>query len=791
MKKYNITLTTLFVLLLTCLLCLIACNTTPDDPCKNGHNYVDNVCTVCKAEHPCKNGHSYVNNVCSVCKAEHPCKNGHSYVSGTCSVCQTTDPNYVPPVDDPCKNGHTYVNGVCSVCQNVDPCKDGHNYVDNVCTVCNGEHPCKNGHDYVDGICSVCQLFNPQLPHSNHSYSKVVDGNTFKMVCPCGDYLTGYRIQFVYAEDGSQAEDGIEVSWVGANGVAHTAQTDDFGYVEVLTLTEKSYKITVKESTLPVINGVEYKYNSNEFSTQTDGIGLIIPLMEIHEPLEKNEIAVQTGVTSDGWQISTSYYCYTIDLNNTYVATINSATDKVWFLVNNEGFGKYTIDATMASELNVTIDRYYGTLYYITPTPDENVDKSQHNKLTYKVVYTDATQTSMFCISVENATSYPVKIPFTVNVTYQAEDQNITASTMVTPTHFQTQTSQHVYYTTERGTDALIENFANSLVPIGIEKWADVEGSVIKDLTADQLTTLQLRDGFYYTSDNQLVYVKLKAPSIFDATTLAGFLDYSARFDIYEVTARDEYGCLIRWDNYFGFVQAYAALANSDGLYPLTKEMYDYLQIVATKEHQGVEALLCTYPSQTINWTEGNGSQSSPYVITLGEQTFGNYKMSLVAGGKVYLTLNGNMDVALTFNSNVKVTYGETTYNGEFVTVNGSVTVVFETKDGSALDFVVKVEEYNDPYYLQVGENKVEALPNAEIYYEFIAPTAGTYDISASALTVRVTLLTNIATSIEEGVVITDTYSITLTEGQSIYFITQTDMTTDVEFSLYVEQALE
>ena len=45
-----------------------------------------------------------------------PCANGHSFVNGVCGNCGAEDPNY-----DPCADGHDYVNGVCSRCEAEDP----------------------------------------------------------------------------------------------------------------------------------------------------------------------------------------------------------------------------------------------------------------------------------------------------------------------------------------------------------------------------------------------------------------------------------------------------------------------------------------------------------------------------------------------------------------------------------------------------------------------------------------------------------------------------------------------
>lgn len=75
MKK----LTKLFlVVLVICLAlgCFVACD--DDNPCANGHNYQNGVCTVCGAADP------------------NSCTNGHNFKYGTCTVCGATDPDFEP-----------------------------------------------------------------------------------------------------------------------------------------------------------------------------------------------------------------------------------------------------------------------------------------------------------------------------------------------------------------------------------------------------------------------------------------------------------------------------------------------------------------------------------------------------------------------------------------------------------------------------------------------------------------------------------------------------------------------
>lgn len=68
----------LLVVMAICLAlgCLVACD--DDNPCANGHNYQNGVCTVCGAKDP------------------KSCTNGHTFEYGTCKVCGATDPDFQP-----------------------------------------------------------------------------------------------------------------------------------------------------------------------------------------------------------------------------------------------------------------------------------------------------------------------------------------------------------------------------------------------------------------------------------------------------------------------------------------------------------------------------------------------------------------------------------------------------------------------------------------------------------------------------------------------------------------------
>ena len=56
----------------------------PEDPCKDGHDFVDGVCTRCEEPDPDYD----------------PCANGHDFKDGACTRCEEPDPDYVAPTDN-------------------------------------------------------------------------------------------------------------------------------------------------------------------------------------------------------------------------------------------------------------------------------------------------------------------------------------------------------------------------------------------------------------------------------------------------------------------------------------------------------------------------------------------------------------------------------------------------------------------------------------------------------------------------------------------------------------------
>ncbi len=631
-----------------------------------------------------------------------------------------------------------------------------------------------------------------------HNYEKKENGSTFIMECSCGEKKGGFMIQFVY-EDGSTADEGIEVSWIDDSGkTVQTATTNAIGYVEAGELSGESYKISVKESTLPVFESTNYQYNKYAFNEQTNGVGLIIPLFRVYDPtnagaeLDGNKVVTgrpnTSGYTSDVLEI---------ELDKTYLATLNSATDEIWYRVTHKGFGNYEVDATMAGDIAVSIDKYGANMAYIPKFPEtgDDIDKSETNKLGFKVGYPYRESTSTFCFKVPNATSYPVSIPFVITITYKAEDTSVKSTTLVKPTHFETAEEDYVYYYNnerhDEGEDALEERTTPSLIPVaGTQKWKDAEGAVLKNLTQPAYESMtQGADGYYYTG-SQIVLVKLKVTSIFESFTLQSHLqDSNGQLTIYLVTEYDDYERCIRSDNYFGFIQAYSALASEKGVYPLTAEMLEYLEYIAGKEHRRVYELLCTSPVEAKNFTEGNGSEANPYSLDLSDKTFGNYSISIPEGGKVYLNLNtqSSMYVEFEFNSNVKVSVvGYTSYE-DYIAVNGTSTVIFESKDGSAQTCIIGIKEYKDTYYLELGDNEVSAKYGSTMTHVFTATTAGDYDIVVNSQTVTVTVIQGGTPQEITG----GTLPVTLAENETITIEIETELDGETPFTLSILEKID
>ncbi len=642
------------------------------------------------------------------------------------------------------------------------------------------------------GLSIACSLFfaactnqpsssssSEATPHS-HDYSKVEEGFTFKFECSCGDILKGYRIQFIYAEDGSEADSNIEVSWIDKKGNEFTAKTDEFGYVETLKLPEDSYTLSVNESTLPTVGKERYRFNVTDYKEQSNGIGFVIPLFIASEPLDSQTLSLQNSTNSIP---NKEYDSKVIELNKTYFAAFNSSSTILWYSVQNGTFGKYTVDFSFGTDVEIEFYRYFGSVYYLNPIPDKKVETNGNNKFTYKVVYSDVNQNSLLCLKVKKAPSYPVMTFFSVTITYAPEDVNINTSTAISPTHFETEVCDYTYYVKDsRGN--VSELVTSSYKPVsGVPKCSDVDGLVV-DLTEEQQSKMTLRsDGYYYTADNSLVYAKIDAPSIFETSTLASALKDSALagyadFMKYHIFEYNEYECCTRRDDYFGFVQAYALLVNKDGLYPLTEEMKVYLEHMVSSEKHELYEMLCTYSTQSNAWDQGDGTQANPYLLALSETKFGAYRISIPANGKVYVTFSGNAKIVLDYDDTVICSA-----NGEYLAVNGTEIVEFSSKDGSAVNFYLSIDKYDDPSILEIGENEVIARPKEELIYKFTAPAQGTYKITLSTIETVIYLDSNHKEKFDES----KTY--TLSKGETLELYVSTTLEEEFRFIVNIQNS--
>ncbi len=574
-----------------------------------------------------------------------------------------------------------------------------------------------------------------------HSYQRIEDEHTFKSQCSCGVLEPGYKVQLVYAEDGSYADAGINVVWKDKKtGKEVYRTTDDFGYVENLNLTENEYELYLYEDSLPEVNGIIYTYDRSAFKKQTNGIGLKIGLFPSHEPSNINDPSVTGRLTSTEDR-------YSIELDKTYIAEFKNTTDEIWYTVQNRGLGKYTVSVNTATDCVVNISRHAANIAYVQEEPDSKVDASTPNKLTYTVVASDGSGDSTFKLSLPSAPFYPIEIPFSVSITYVPvydEADRI----FVQPTHFKTLPSTYTYYVSERGTGELEAVTVDSLSPIlGTKKWQDIPGAKISSISQEKVSGMNLGDdGYYYTAEGEMVYARIDAPSIFEASTLATLIDTNTSYSKYRVAEYDpEYEYITKNEDYFGFVMAYNALTNSDGIYPLTEEMHRFLSYLAKKEHASLNQLLCLYNVIITDWTNGSGTEADPYQITVNDSGFGSYKLTVPEADAAYVTLNGNEEVTVSASfKNLKITANGAEYTQSFhLSVNGSITLKIESVDGKAQDVTLSIEKYIDPSVLSVGDNSLTAPNGTQQSYSFTPTEAGEYNISissSSTVTVIVTV---------------------------------------------------
>ena len=217
--------------------------------------------------------------------------------------------------------------------------------------------------------------------------------------------------------------------------------------------------------------------------------------------------------------------------------------------------------------------------------------------------------------------------------------------------------------------------------------------------------------------------------------------------------------------DYTNFIQEYEKYCNSDGVYGVTQELKDFLELyfltcrdwIEQKEESTVSdakgwMFACGYYADIIDsYTKpwgGTGTSSDPYLLLLG-----TYYTRVLENQSVFYSYGlKNKDTVVkifvkTENPNAKFIYDNNGKKSSYSSENGAYfeielgggmmtrnpdtfTLEFTSVDGLGTEFEFEIgikEDLVDPKEIKVGDNTIEVLDSTNVQCTFVAPYNGVY----------------------------------------------------------------
>ena len=347
--------------------------------------------------------------------------------------------------------------------------------------------------------------------------------------------------------DGKPYAPEIEMAaqWSGAEGI-YSATFDQNG-VAVMEGLDGEYHVTL--SAVPE----GYTYDRNGYVANIHRKHIEVELLRI----------IPTKGTGAGLYQNTG--CIRLTQLGTYRATLNSASQVVYYEYKPTSQGKYSVTSwvdTTENQLNPIMDYHRGTVGFKAVTPTEVYNdggaSSTYTKNFRFIIEAAAdmvsggTQGGVWTFGVHadvvRGKEYPVTVDFTIKFEgdYNRDQENYTP----------------VYAT---------GNLQN-IKPAGTFRYNYADNARLLDGTR---FVLDPSDGYYHLVSNpdKILFAMLnKDCEVFAPTESGmGFMDVLIYGRLYF------YG-----KNYLPFMDAYAAHCNSDGAHPVTQELKEFLQAYAT-----------------------------------------------------------------------------------------------------------------------------------------------------------------------------------------------------------------
>lgn len=389
------------------------------------------------------------------------------------------------------------------------------------------------------------------------------------------------------------AAEDISALWHDMEGSA--IYTAPFNAEGVASITGLDGDYTVTLSALP--DG--YTYNPNNHIATNDDRDIKIYMYRINYPIGTVTGYPNISGTPHEWTMN--------DINGTrgaFRATINAPDDIVRFQYKTSNLGEYSIESiidTTANVINPILEVYDGSFAYINYNSRKVYDDggSAVNSYTKNFRYEETMAEGcvfIFCIRAEglNANAFPIDIDFLIDKDGELtppDQLEMAVAKEAKPYNF-TRSGSFKYVAS---LDTTGRNILNGKL-FRLDDRAEVDGSPNPEY------------GHYRFYDETTGYggtlfTKINRDWEFTPTQSgSGFLDG------YVIA-----GCRFYGYNYYNFLQTYASLTNSDGVYPVTQELKDFLMGYSIAQ---------AYFSDGNGWAETvghyNSSESNQWLFSCG-----------------------------------------------------------------------------------------------------------------------------------------------------------------------------
>lgn len=269
-------------------------------------------------------------------------------------------------------------------------------------------------------------------------------------------------------------------------------------------------------------------------------------------------------------------YFYRLNSIGAYRVTLDSVDDKVFFMFIPDKNGEYTVTSMVdvtANEINPIMDLHYGNSQYISPTPAVTQDGggeentyTKNFKMAYNISPNEVGGVMIFRLysTARNADAYPLDVDFILDRDGDFANRYDAAEEVIPAHDF----------------DGVSSDVLN---PAGTFTFcARRPGVVNKRL--DQKMVKRGDDGFYYYYDSatdtymERLYAQLCfATEVFDESFYSG--GHVALYYILDADGKPK--------SYVEFIRGangYGAHCNGDGVYPVTDELKEFLQLYSVSQ---------------------------------------------------------------------------------------------------------------------------------------------------------------------------------------------------------------